>query len=79
MQLLLSNKYNQRALAAYWKTAQEGAPIPRAQSDLYEDDQGKYYVVLSNSTDILAVYRVRNDDVLKRLKRWPNALRELYP
>jgi len=29
------------------------------------------YVVLKNGNGILAIYRVRNDGMLKRLKRWP--------
>lgn len=31
----------------------------------------KIYVVLENASRILAVYRVRNDGMLKRLRRWP--------
>jgi hypothetical protein len=36
--------------------------------------EGKRYVVLRNVRGVLAVYRVRNDGVLKRLKRWPPEL-----
>jgi hypothetical protein len=35
---------------------------------------GKNYVVLRNVRGIMAVYRVRNDGALKRLKRWPEGL-----
>jgi hypothetical protein len=35
---------------------------------------GRRYVVLSNANGILAVYRVRPDGILKRLKRWPPEL-----
>ena len=78
MQLMLINKYNARAQAAYWRSEGEGAPIPKGESDLYAADDGKYYVVLSNGDGILAVFRVRNDDMLKRLKRWPAELNVNY-
>jgi hypothetical protein len=35
---------------------------------------GRKYVVLDNANGILAVYRVRNDGALRRLKRWPREL-----
>jgi hypothetical protein len=35
---------------------------------------GKQYVVLENVNGVLAVYRVRNDGILKGLKRWPREL-----
>ena len=38
--------------------------------------KGKKYVVLRNTRGVLAVYRVRNDRMLKRLKRWPDALEQ---
>jgi len=38
---------------------------------------GKEYVVLHNVNGILAVYRVRNDGVLKHLVRWPEGLEKL--
>jgi hypothetical protein len=37
---------------------------------------GKRYVVLRNTKGVLAVYRVRNDGILKGLRRWPAALEE---
>jgi hypothetical protein len=37
-----------------------------------EEEGGKAYVVLrASGGDVLAVYRVRIDGVLKRLRRWP--------
>lgn len=66
-----------RAFAAYFKTArQEGysADIPSNRSQVMSHN-GKHYVVLANGIwDVLAVYRVRNDHFLKRLRRWPAAL-----
>lgn len=35
---------------------------------------GKEYVVLENANGVLRVYRVRNDGILKELKRWPKEL-----
>lgn len=34
----------------------------------------KAYIALRNGSDTLAVYRVRNDGILKRLRRWPAAV-----
>jgi hypothetical protein len=72
MKRISDNPYKARALAAYFRSG-EGAVQP-GEPVLMEDDEGKRYVVLSNEDGILAVYRVRNDDMLKRLKRWPAAL-----
>ena len=73
-----TNPYNARAQAAYFRSEGEGACIPRGESDLLCDEEGKYYVALSNCNGVLAVYRVRNDGMLKRLKRWPRAITEIY-
>jgi hypothetical protein len=35
---------------------------------------GRTYVTLSNVNGMLAVYRVRNDGMLKRLRRWPHEI-----
>jgi hypothetical protein len=68
-----------RALAAYYRTASRtGATIvdqPAGGGDVAEHD-GKTYVVLSNVRGTLAVYRVRTDGVLKRLRRWPEEVAE---
>ena len=45
----------------------------RQRTNVSEHD-GKLYVVLSNVRGTLAVYRVRNDGVLKGLKRWPKVV-----
>jgi hypothetical protein len=67
-----------RAFAAYFRAgAREGASpdMPANDSCLCELD-GKQYVVLSNIRGVLAVYRVRNNGILKGLKRWPKELEE---
>ena len=62
-----------RALAAYFRG---GADIQPANTSGVVEHEGKSYVVLHNVNGILAVYRVRNDGVLKGLKRWPKAIEE---
>jgi hypothetical protein len=66
-----------RAFAAYYRSgAREGLTeqqinIPASTSYVTEHD-GKAYVVLENVNGVLAVYRVRNDGMLKGLRRWPS-------
>jgi hypothetical protein len=42
----------------------------------HEEVDDKDYVVLRNGKGVLAVYRVRHDGMLKRLRRWPAELEE---
>ena len=61
-----------RALAAYFRsggTAQPG----RSQSGVRRYRR-LVYVILRTGRDVLAVYRVRNDGMLRRMKRWPEEL-----
>jgi len=62
-----------RAMAAYYRGADSGVMQPSKSSGV-ESVDGKHYVVLRNVNGLLAVYRVRNDGVLKGLKRWPAEL-----
>jgi hypothetical protein len=65
-----------RAMSAYFRTDQTVAPpIPSSNSGVVELN-GKHYVVLLNVNGVLAVYRVRPQGILKRLKRWPAELAE---
>jgi len=65
--------FTRRALAAYFRSGNTGRPQPRGLTE-YE---GRKYVVLRNEQGgLLAIYRVRNDGMLKRLKRWPAGLAE---
>jgi hypothetical protein len=57
-----------RAFAAYFRAG--GYDQPAGDSGVVEVG-GKLYVELHNIRGVLAVYRVRNDGMLKRLKRWP--------
>ena len=47
---------------------------PRISDSGLQTVGGKDYVVLRNVRGVLKVYRVRNDGVLKGLKRWPAEL-----
>ena len=63
-----------RAFAAYYRSGGEHADIPSSMSGVETAGNGQHYVVLRggrNANGICAVYRVRNDGVLKRLVRWP--------
>ena len=62
-----------RAIAAYYRGAGPGVMQPANTSSVDTVD-GLHYVVLRNVRGVLAVYRVRNDGVLKGLKRWPAEL-----
>jgi hypothetical protein len=65
-----------RAFAAYFKTAKRDgyrADQPANYSDVMSADD-RDYAVLRNCNGTLAVYRVRNNGYLKRLKRWPAEL-----
>jgi hypothetical protein len=49
---------------------------PAVESSGVRQHDGHKYGVLRNARD-LAVYRVRNDGMLKRMKRWPVAIDEV--
>jgi hypothetical protein len=67
------NDLSRRALAAYFRSGSTAQPTGGVVVQEYD---GKLYVVLSNVRGTLAVYRVRNDGMLKGLRRPP---RELAP
>jgi len=48
---------------------------PSSLSDV-ETIKGLDYVCLRNVNGTLAVYRVRNDGVLRRLRRWPKSFNQ---
>lgn len=60
-----------RAYAAYFRAG--GTEQPANTSGVVEHED-KLYVVLHNVRGTLAVYRVRNDGALKRMRRWPSAV-----
>jgi hypothetical protein len=60
-----------RAFAAWYRTG--GRDIPASGSGV-RTVKRKHYVVLENVRGILAVYRVKNDGMLRRMRRWPSQL-----
>jgi hypothetical protein len=67
---LEEGEYVRRAMAAFLRSSSYGVPMPANTSGVVEHG-GKFYVELHNVNGTLAVYRIRNDGILKRLKRWP--------
>ena len=63
-----------RAFAAYFRTGDEYQDQPSASGSGPVEHNGKGYVALRTGHKILAVYRIRNDGHLKRLRRWPAAV-----
>lgn len=63
-----------RAIAAYYRSEGVESMQPRVSDSGVESVDDKDYVVLRNVRGVLKVYRVRNDGVLKGLKRWPAEL-----
>lgn len=66
-----NDELTRRAFAAYFRTG--GTEQPGKASGVV-DRNGKLYVVLHNARGVLAVYRVRNDGMLRRMRRWPSDL-----
>ncbi len=67
----------QRAFRAYFRSCGQYADQPSNFSGVETADNGRHYVVLrgGRSDDgICAVYRILNDETLKRLKRFPSGL-----
>jgi hypothetical protein len=62
------NDLMRRALAAWFRSGAMDQPSNLSRCEWLD---GRGYVVLRNVRGILAVYRVRADGMLRRLKRWP--------
>jgi hypothetical protein len=62
-----------RAFGAYFRSGGYDQPANYSSVELHN---GKKYVRLVNGRGVLAIYRVRNDGMLKRLRRWPAALND---
>lgn len=60
-----------RAYAAIYRSR---ADLPGVMIGRVAEARDRRYVVISGGGAILAVYRVRNDGMLKALKRWPREL-----
>jgi len=72
----MDNDLLMRAMAAFFRSCgEDGAPQqPSASASHVRSFEGKTYVMLNNANGVLAVYRVKPDGILKRLRRWPKAL-----
>lgn len=69
-----------RAIAGFYRSLDvtpdlSGANLDANASDVVRSEAGHQYVVLKNGDhDTLAVYRVKNDGILRRLRRWPKEI-----
>lgn len=67
---MATDDITRRAFAAHFRAG--NTEQPSAGSSGVESHKNLEYVVLRNTHgSVLAVYRVRNDGILKGLKRWP--------
>jgi hypothetical protein len=66
-----------RAFAAYFRSAGPMASQPVDVPDGWTV-KGKSYIVLHNVAGMLAVYRIKTDGFLKRLRRIPKAITDQY-
>lgn len=75
MGAMTTTPLTQRALSAYYRSTLDTLDIYEQPGDVdIREYNGRQYVVLSNVRGTLAVYRVRTDGILKRLRRWPLAV-----
>jgi hypothetical protein len=73
----LREDYLPRAMAAWYRGSEEGRtrayPSEAMRQQITMPD-GKAYVALANSYQVLGVYRIRPNGYLKLLRRWPRAV-----
>lgn len=63
-----------RALAAYYRSAAVNGMVKHPSARSYRGIAGNglpYVVLMASTNEILAVYRIRPQGLLKRLRRWP--------
>jgi hypothetical protein len=65
-----------RALRSYFKKEGHQAAQPTVRGTHQQEVADKSYVVLRNGSGVLAVFRIRTNGVLKRLRRWPTELED---
>jgi len=70
MKITDKHALTRRALAAYFRSRGSGQPM----SFEVERHSKLNYVILRSRKALLACYRIRNDGVLKRLKRLPSGI-----
>jgi hypothetical protein len=69
MRALMENR-ERRALEAYW--GEPGTPHPPEEVQHFEHDGLEFVMLYAEVTGPLAIFRVRNDNRLKRLKKVPD-------
>lgn len=72
---MLNTDFLKRAMAAYSKNDTD--PQPTTDRSYVKTHVDRRYVVLSNATGTLAVYRIRSKGEIQRLTRWPDSLNEV--
>jgi hypothetical protein len=65
-----------RALAAYFRTGGDSANVSERYSGPVTLGDRTYVVLRDRRGGLLAVYRLKTTDMLRRLKRWPAAIKE---
>jgi hypothetical protein len=80
---MIGKSYPERALAAYYRQMarhqRADLPIDDLPSRVLEQTVNeRAYVIVRNGSRTLAVYRIKPDANLRRLRRWPKDL-ELRP
>ena len=68
----MEREYFNRAMAAWFRAG--NTDQPSSYSSGMEEVKGLNYVVLRNVNGILAVYRIKPDGFLRRMRRWPKEL-----
>lgn len=70
--LLNGTDLEHRAIAAYYRYAPRKANVPKItawpNTVIYD---GRVYVILSSGSGVMAIYHMRNDGNLRRIKRPP--------
>ncbi len=64
-----------RAVAAWVKYDQPRVPFESTRVALVEIEDGRVYVTITSGRRLLAVFRLRTDGQLKRMRRPPRELR----
>ncbi|MGO8693470.1 MAG: hypothetical protein ACLQMF_07310 [Rectinemataceae bacterium] len=64
--------WTRRAIAAWYKGG--GTEEPSIPASGVQEIAGLQYVILKNESSILAIYRIGNNNLLRRLRRPPKEL-----
>lgn len=71
----MEREYLARAMTALYRSTLRDGATPQqpaeSASGIVSDKAGRQHVVLNNAHGLLAVYRIKADGTLRRLKRWP--------